>query len=568
MAKRFRLGSFLVGALFLVPMLLSACGPTASSSTSTGGPHKGGSITDALIEEPDTLLPFLTNETYSVMVDQALWAPLWYGDPTGALHDGIATVPTASNGLISTDLTSFTIKIKPGLKWSDGSPLTADDVAFSYSLYSNPAFGNTFGFPTSAADDPIGVDSITKSDSTTVVIKLRHPDVAFLSALADGASGPIPQKVFGSMAPADVAKSTENFTPTVTSGPYKISDHVQGDHITVVPNPNYYQAGKPYLNQITFKIVTDSNTVLTLLQSHSVDTTWFADVTKLQAYKALAPDYATTTDQHPAGYELLVFNECTQVGKQGCAQTSLLQDKAIRQALTMSFKVSDIIDKLYAGTAVPTCDDSAGTLVHESDLTCNTFDLTQAGQILDQDGWTMGADHYRHKNGKKLELVYATTQKPVREATQLLAQAAWKQVGIQIDIKNYPSGVFFGTQASGILHSGKFDIGEFANTLGYDPDDHTLFTSTDTPDVGGSNYMRYSNAAVDAAETTQQQTADIAARKAAFHTIHTNVLQDYAVMYLYTQANIAIHRATLQNYNPSALGPSECWNIWDWYVNS
>ncbi|MBF6589487.1 MAG: hypothetical protein IVW57_03015 [Ktedonobacterales bacterium] len=249
-------------------------------------------------------------------------------------------------------------------------------------------------------------------------------------------------------------------------------------------------------------------------------------------------------------------------------RTSLLQDKAIRQALTMSFDPNILITQLYNGAAKPTCDGSAGTVVHEPNLTCYQQDTTKAGQILDQDGWTMGTDGFRHKNGQKLELVYATTNKTSRKATQLLAQAAWKKIGISIVLKNYAAPVFFGTQATGILHSGNFDIGEFANTLGYDPDDHTFFMCNQTPDVGGSNYMRYCNSAVDAAEATQQGTADLAIRKTAFQTIHKNVLDDVAVMYLYTAANIAVHVNRLQNYNPSALGAAELWNIWDWYVTA
>jgi peptide/nickel transport system substrate-binding protein len=180
----------------------------------------------------------------------------------------------------------------------------------------------------------------------------------------------------------------------------------------------------------------------------------------------------------------------------------------------------------------------------------------------------MGSDGYRHKNGQTLELTYATTNKASREQTQLLAQAAWKTVGIKIDIKNYAANVFFGANANGILHSGSFDIGEFANTLGYDPDDHTFFMSTQTPDKGGSNYMHYSNPEVDTAENAQQQTADQTARKAAFHTIHTDVLKDAPVMYLYTAANIFCYSSHLQNYKPSALGPSEAWNVWDWYLDN
>src|SRR5215469_4550546 len=132
MAKRVRTCSIIVGLLLLVPMLLSACGPSTSGGGGGNTPKKGGSITDALIEEPDTLIGMLTNETYSVMVDQALFAPLFYGDPTGAFHSGIADVPTVANGGVSADLKTFTIKLHPGLKWSDGTPLTAADVAFSY----------------------------------------------------------------------------------------------------------------------------------------------------------------------------------------------------------------------------------------------------------------------------------------------------------------------------------------------------------------------------------------------------------------------------------------------------
>lgn len=561
MSKHRKFFAVLVGAMMLVPMVLSACGPTAKQGGNGNGNIKnGGTVINGLYEEPDTLLPMLTNETYSIIVDQTIWAPLWYGDPQGQLHAGIAEVPTQANGDISSDLKTYTIKIKSGLKWSDGQPLTADDVAFSYNLYADPAFANTFGFPTSDPKDPIGVDSVTKVDANTVKIVLRNPDVVLPSTLADGASGPIPMHIFQSIKAADIAHSPEYSKPSVVSGPFMIQDRVSGDHITVVKNPNYYQAsaGLPHLNQITFKIIPDQNTILTDLQSGSITESWFLDVTKQDQYKAIS-GYKTDHDANPAGYEVLVFN---------MASGKTLNDKVIRQALTKSFDTSQLITQLYKGAATATCDDSAGTFVHEPSLTCNQLDVAGAKSMLDADGWTMGSDGYRHKNGQTLELTYATTNKASRKQTQLLAQAAWKAVGIKIDLKNYAADVFFGANANGILHSGQFDIGEFANTLGYDPDDHTFFMSNQTPDKGGSNYMHYSNPEVDQAETTQQQTADQSARKAAFHTIHTDVVNDAPVMYLYTAANIFVYSSHLQNYKPSALGPSEAWNVWDWYLDN
>src|SRR6266436_5111752 len=151
--KKRRLWSVGIGALVLMTMVLAAC--ESGGTTTTHYACRSGScgtVIDGLYEEPDTLLPYLTNETYAIIVDQALWAPLWYGDNQGVLHSGIADLPTPQNGYIAQDLKTLTVHLHSGLKWSDGSPITADDVAFSFNLYGNPDFANTFGFPTTAAD--------------------------------------------------------------------------------------------------------------------------------------------------------------------------------------------------------------------------------------------------------------------------------------------------------------------------------------------------------------------------------------------------------------------------------
>jgi peptide/nickel transport system substrate-binding protein len=540
-------------ALVVLLVLLAGCDTPATTSVHNKPKH-GGTVTVALYEEPDTLLPYLTNETHSHIVDQALWAPLWYGDNQGVLHSGIADLPTPANGYISQDLKSLIIHLHSGLKWSDGSPLTADDVAFSFNLYSSPQFANTFGFPITDPRDPIGFVSATKVDDSTVKLQFRNPYVASIAELAGGASSIVPKKVFGSIEAADIGKSLENFEPAVTSGPFKLQDRVQGDHLTLVPNPNYYQAGKPYLSKLIFKINSDQTTILTALQTGKADASWFLDVTKLDSYKAIQ-GYTTATDPNPAGYEVLAFN----------LTNPILADINVRKALTMSLNRADLITKLYKGAARPTCDDHSGTVFHEPDLTCYPYDPNAARQLLDQHGWVMGADGYRHKGGKTLELRYATTIRASRKALHLLAQDAWKAVGIKIDLKDYSTCGFCFANAPGILHSGNFDIGEFADTLGYDPDDHALFMCNQMPDRGGSNYMHYCNKTVDAAEQAQQSTADINARKAAFHIIHAQVIADVPVFYLYAPANVFCWTRHLHNYLPSPLGATEAWNVWDWW---
>src|SRR5437868_12074251 len=130
--------SFLVGLL----LLLSACGaPMPGNPRGGSNPVKGGTWIDDLFEEPSSLIPNASSETFSDMMDQAIYAPLFAGDTNGQLTPGIATViPTVANGGISADLKTWTFHLRPNLKWSDGQPLDARDVDFSWKLWTNPKF--------------------------------------------------------------------------------------------------------------------------------------------------------------------------------------------------------------------------------------------------------------------------------------------------------------------------------------------------------------------------------------------------------------------------------------------
>src|SRR5215467_4057664 len=140
---RFLMMSFSLVAMLL--LILSACGGTSStsssSSTSAGTPVKGGTWTDDLYEEPDSLIPNASSETFSNMVDNTIYAPLFLGNVKGEITPGIVTeLPTTANGGISADLKTWTFNLKPGLKWSDGQPLDARDVDYTYKLWTNPKF--------------------------------------------------------------------------------------------------------------------------------------------------------------------------------------------------------------------------------------------------------------------------------------------------------------------------------------------------------------------------------------------------------------------------------------------
>ena len=118
----------------LLLMLLSACNsPTPPQPTVK--PVAGGIWIDDLYGDPDSLIPNGTLKDASAMIDQALYTPLFYGDANGKLHPGLATeLPTLKNGGISSDLKTWTFHLRPHLQWSDGAPLDARDVDFTWQI--------------------------------------------------------------------------------------------------------------------------------------------------------------------------------------------------------------------------------------------------------------------------------------------------------------------------------------------------------------------------------------------------------------------------------------------------
>src|SRR3989440_5933181 len=213
---RFLMMSFSLVALLL--LILSACGGASSSSSSStpsaGTPVKGGIWTDDLYEEPSSLIPNGSSETFSDLVDTTIYAPLFLGNAKGEITPGIVTVlPSTANGGISADLKTWTFHLKSGLMWSDGQPLDARDVDFTWKLWMGGKFtpSNTTGYN-------LITSSTVSSDNLSITFHLKQPYSPFISVWTDGLTAPMPAHIFSSMDPAKIQTSSQNLKPTVVSG--------------------------------------------------------------------------------------------------------------------------------------------------------------------------------------------------------------------------------------------------------------------------------------------------------------------------------------------------------------
>jgi len=550
-------------ALAVVLMLLSACSTggtptTTTPTTSTGGTGvKGGTWIDDLFEEPDSLIPNASSETFAAMMDYALWAPLVYGTPQGQLMPGLLTeVPTAANGGISTDLKTWTMHFKSGLKWSDGQPLDARDMAFTANLWSNSKFA-TYNLVNSQDLLPGAAGVTVSSDNLTITFHLKDPLVSFMANWADGFYGPMPAHHFASVDPGSILKSPDNLNPSVTSGPFKMSESKPTDHYTLVRNDNYYLAsqGQPYLNKVVFKIVPDQNTILTDLQAGKADSSWFLDVSKALVYQSLS-NYTVVADPKTYSFEAIYFNFNNKV---------LANNVEVRKAISMAVDQSSLISVARRGLGGMLCTEHTITQNpgYTQGLQCPKFDLNAANALLDSNGWKMGSDGVRSKNGQRLEFQYSTTAGNLwRSDDQLINQTNFKKIGIKVDIQNYPASTFFGPVLND-AKPGTFDIAEYATAQGYDPDDASLF-GCHLP----SNLGKYCNPAMDAQYKIEQSSAVPSVRQAAFDKIHQIELSDFPFVVEFSAPDVAIHAKGTNNYAPSLVGVGETENIWQWWCNN
>ena len=540
-------------------LLLSACGaqgtPT-SQSPANANPVKGGTWIDDIPNEPGSLIPNGDAQTFSVLVQNALYAPPFYGDTKGQITPGIVTeLPTIQNGDISSDYKTYTFKLRPNLKWSDGQPLNADDIDFTWKLWVNPKF---------AAYSTNGYSQISKADVSadkqSITFHLKQPFAPFLSAWTDGVGAPLPKHVFEKIAPESILKSKENLNPSVVSGPFKMSESVPGNHYTVVRNDNYYLAsqGLPYLDKVIFRPVADQNTVLKDMQANNATSTWFIDVSKTKAYQALQ-NYNFVVNPNASNFEIMVLN---------FKNPTLANNLPVRKAMAMAIDHEALIKTARVGQASPLCTDhgAANHPGYQADAPCPKFDPAAANKMLDDAGWVKGSDGVRAKDGKRLEFKYSTTSgKPWRQADEEIIQQNFKDVGIKINVQNVPASTFFGP----FLNGGQHDIAEFESSWTYDPDDDGLIGCDQIPTNGGQggNWSFYCNQDVQKLIVKEQQTADPNARQLIFNQLHQIYLTQFPFIILYGPTDPGIAKKTTHNYLPGPMGAQETVNIWKWWCD-
>jgi len=587
----------LLAVLVFASMVLSACGsaatPTAAPAGATSAPAPTQPpaatatsapkiVTLAYTQEPDQAIGEYSNMTYAFWLDQIIGAGLGTWDDKNNFIPALASdLPTVANGGISADGLTITWKLKPNLKWSDGQPLTSKDVLFTWQSQMDPK---------NAPISRSGFDhiaSIDTPDDTTAVLHFSSLYPAWqtiFAVAAQGTTGPIlPAHIL--QGKEGLEKNPEIHSPTVVAGAFMIKEWVAGDHMTLVPNPNYYGTA-PKLSQINIKFVPDPATALAALKTGDVDFYMDFSESDIPTLSALEPTVHLRVDVTP-NFEHMFFNlgitnstikdaKGNITGNSDVAGFCPFQDVNVRKAIMLGIDRFTIVKTLLFGKTTVPADLWPNSTWDNTSLKPYPYDPTQAAQLLDAAGYKAGSDGIRAGTcgGKpvKFSLKLETTVKQLRQDEQAAIQANLKQIGIDVKTIATPGGTYFGSYTEGApMMTGKFDMDIYTTGFYPDPDPADAFYCTGVPSktqTGSQNNAYHycdQTGKMDALVAAGLASADPATRQKAYFAIEQYQYDQVLFVPLYARANVYGYTDRLV-FPPSSADGGWAWDINQWDV--
>jgi peptide/nickel transport system substrate-binding protein len=497
--------------------------------------------------EPRSLNPDLENGTSSTEWSMLLFSYLVKYDDGGRLIPDIATaVPTRANGGISADGKTIVYHIRKGVRFADGTPLTAGDCAWSIEAINNPRNNVQSRF---AYDDVIRADA---PNASTLVLHLKRifPPVIVVVGAPQGF--PILPKHALAALP-DFNHATFNSAP-FGSGPYMVSHWAPGDRVELQANP-YYWRGRPGIAHITVRFVENPQTALDMLRTHEAqgyfdaqDFSNYPDLVRLPGYNV------SNTEQNAVG--ALIFN----------TQDPITSDPRVRHALAEAIDIPRLITKAYKGVLRST-GAGAGLFLWAFDERAYPdipYNVAGAKHLLDAAGWQVGADGIRRRHGVPLDLlliIQAAT--PADEVVALNIVQYERAVGARVTLKQYEITQFVAPAAQGgPVYGGKFQMALYSFENGDDPDTTDQFACANVP-PGGYNKSRICDPRIDALLRAGLSTYDPAQRKVTYRALQRILYQLMPIALLYRRTEVNAFTQQVQGQTTSPSGGA-FWNVAGW----
>lgn len=526
-------GAVVGGATTSLGSLLAACGssgtatttPTASGSPgfSSATPKKGGTLVYARRAATETLDPLQNrNGNGDIFADEIIFNALVRPDPKGSSD----LVPGLSDRwTISPNRRDYTFHIRDNARFSNGDPVTADDVKFSLDRFGDKKLNAIYGVLA------VGYKSTEVVDQSTVTVHLSQPVSAFLYNISILPAFIVPKKL--------VEQQGEKFfQKPVGSGPFVVKEWLQGSHITFVRNPYYWEVGKPYLDDVRYDFTIDDNARMLALQSgqaQAVDGVPFSEVAHLKTDSGVYVQFTTVPY-----FEGLWLNH----------KRPEFADLNVRQALQYAVDKAAINKTVFAGTG--TIPNSVFPALRYDatlqQLPPYPYDLNKAKQLMAQSGFPNGFS--------------TTLQYPAGFAyynrLALILQAAWQQIGVKVKLIQQDQG----TESQRFYqldYDMTFPYAQFTSDVVV-PDEYAYFVND--PSSGTDGFFTHWHDAAIWDMVQKFGTADEATRATLWPQIQKAMLDASPFINFMNLPFIQAYQSNVKNPYINALGANRLEDTW------
>lgn len=516
-------------------------------------PADGGSLHEGLVGLPHTINPVLAVTD----VDRDISSLVYAGLTRSA--DGQILPDLASSWTVSPDGLVYTFTLKPGLKFQNGSRLTADDVAFTVTKIKDSALKSP------RAADWAGV-SVQASSTDTVVFTLKQPASSFLSNTTVGI---MPKSIWGNVSDDQFIFSEYNIKP-VGAGPYKVAsiDSDQGG----IPTDYHldawsgYQGGEAHISSVTFTFFPDLDHALTALSNGSI-----------QSLSSIPPAAAAKLAANKGEPYTIVSAPLSRIFGVFLNQNKnpLLADANVRQALSLATDrgalVNDILDGYGVAVSSPfPVGFDAGTSTRPA--ASADADTGAALSLLAKSGWKMGAGGVLEKKPVKkgqasttlaFTLYTADTTDLHAAADELASQ--WKKIGVAVTVKTLPPADLY----QNVIRTRDYDALLFGQVVGKSTDLYAFWHSSQRT-APGLNVAMYANSKADKLLETARSATTLDARRTAYAQFAEIIRDDAPAIFLYSPDLIYavprdLHGLELAN---ASIPADRFQNVTDWYTET
>ncbi|MGA3037162.1 MAG: peptide ABC transporter substrate-binding protein [Vulcanimicrobiaceae bacterium] len=483
-----------------------------------------------------SLNPFFATSGNAIALQELTGAEFVRFDEHGnPIPELITEIPTVANHGISRDGKSITFHLRHNVKWSDGQPFDSSDVIYSVAVAKNPQ-NNIF-----VRDMWDRLVSATAPDKYTVVFRSKEPYATFIADYfsTQSSSAILPKHILGPG--TSINQAPYNGLP-VGIGPFRYTAYNRGNDVEMEANP-YYWRGMPKLHKVIYKIITDDNTRLTQLQSGELDLSDLINGTQVASAKAIpGKKSATRPSQYMSG---LFFNTSHKV----------VSDPVVRRALRLATDRATAFNKVVLGNGVMTESVVPQIARDWLDLGAPKYDPPAAAKMLDEDGWKLGPDKIRHKNGVALNIDMAIPSgyQPSSTLAAILKED-WAEVGAGVTIHMWSTPQFFAIYANGgIIQTGKFDLVLYSQSLGpVFPNINGVYDCESIP-PNGANSSRECNHKVDALNNQYLHSYDPAVQKKTAAEFQRLIDNDAPTIIIYERAFTSVYDGRITGYHPHAF---------------